>query len=577
MAMIPGPTPGDVRAAQTPAAGERTWSRVSLVVLALLSAQLLSLMNAGAGRVGHDYVWFLPRLVEGIAFFRAQGFAAPLYSSFFCGGFPYHADPQVMFYSLPQLLALLVGPWESVQITAVFFLVAGGLAAYQCGRLLFRLDPPACALLAATFAANGFFRARLLIGHLTYQAYPLIPVLLLATFHRGLSRLNAVLISTLVFATIVQSGGNYTALIVIGATVVSIPLLRLRAALAYREAAIRTGLALLLALALCASKLSAGLAFSGQHPRIARFIHLDDLSEAADLVYFQLFAPGKSFAPFPFKAWEYDCSISPVVSIGWALALWSVLRSRNKHGLVSMGAFLLLSLATVQFATGAAGWVDVVKAWPIFEQMRINVRFTAILIFPLLAFAAVGFDSLRHKGVVVLVVLASTFVQGERLRERAPSAWMDISPSKLSSLAQRVRTSGLAIEGISVAANDLDPLLEGRSNKNCYSVFFDAPPDLQEGSVWDARGGSFNFIKPACYVHPAENRCRGGDRIPISERGALAALLRHEDPGWAISSTQRVANHVSTTAVLAYAVFAAIAVGRGLLRRSARTAAGGRP
>ena len=98
-------------------------------------------------------------------------------SAAWCGGLPYYADPQVMYYSVPQLLLLIVNPHLSIFITYVTFGLIGAIGFYGLARHAFGLSPWFALLGAGLFAFNEFYLFRMLIGHLTYHVFPLIPLI----------------------------------------------------------------------------------------------------------------------------------------------------------------------------------------------------------------------------------------------------------------------------------------------------------------------------------------------------------------------------------------------------------------
>ena len=130
--------------------------------------------------LGSDYTYFLPRLLYGYVWAVENGlFSIPWYSPAWCGGLPYFADPQVMYFSLPQLLLFAVNPQQAVWLTVVSFTAIGSVATYFLLRSPFGLGPWLSLIGAALFAFNDFYLSRMLIGHFTYHVFPLIPLIAL--------------------------------------------------------------------------------------------------------------------------------------------------------------------------------------------------------------------------------------------------------------------------------------------------------------------------------------------------------------------------------------------------------------
>jgi hypothetical protein len=97
-----------------------------------------------------------------------------------CGGFAYFPDPNVAYYSVPQFLVFLVSPMRAVQLTFLLFSLIGLAGCYGLMRHAFRSSRSAAVLAAGIFVFNGFFAYRMLIGHLTFHAFALIPVMAVA-------------------------------------------------------------------------------------------------------------------------------------------------------------------------------------------------------------------------------------------------------------------------------------------------------------------------------------------------------------------------------------------------------------
>jgi hypothetical protein len=527
--------------------------------LTLIAWQLISLLNVSPGLVGYDYVYFLPRLLEGVLFFRAQGLAAPLYSSFFCGGFPYHADPQVMFYSLPQFLSFIVEPWAAVQYTAVLYLIIGAIAAYLLSLRVFGLHQAIGIFVALSFAANGFSRSRLLIGHLTYHPFSLLPLAALLLLDKRIRNYIAAPGLGIIAALIIQAGGNYNAPI----TAISLLLcaalclaINAPGACTVRQISERAIFGALVALALSASKIVAGLSLTSHHPRLTKFDSLASYTAGLKLIFSQFFLPGAAM-PFKWGLWEYDSSLSLLVGLGLFIAAFFFLKRFTKaKGIqfISAISFILLLLLLLSFSSGTLPAIQSLRIIPIIEQMRVNIRFTSAAILPLILFAAWGFNQTRVKNYplcFVLVALVFSLLPGEQLREKAVS-YMSFSLEGTDPFYQNLKYKPLNQLKITAIAgrggDDWQSLRNWQTNPSCYSVLFSTPPThrLKTGPVDKISDGTFNFLNPACYVYPEENQCYAGHRIRETDRENFELLLAHRNPHWESSSAQYFADWVNT-------------------------------
>jgi hypothetical protein len=550
-------------------------SVILFVGLLLQVLQLLDLMNLSPGNVGYDYVYFLPRLLEGVLFFRAQGLSAPSYSSFFCAGFPYHADPQVMFYSLPQFLTLVTDPWSAVQIAAVFFLVSGGIAACFFSYRVLDFSKVVSVFVSISFAANGFFRSRLLIGHLTYHTFMILPLIAILLMDKRIRKRIAIPCIGLSSATVIHAGGNYNApIIAISVLLCFLLCLSLKAPglVSISQFILRSFLGAFTGLLLSASKLFAGWSFTSHHPRLMKFDTLSSVTEAASLIFSQLFIPGLAM-PFEWGLWEFDSSISPLVGLGLVLSgilflfrFFEVMKKKMQidisQAVVSF-IFVLLFVSLFCFSSGVLPGISYLDKIPVINQMRVNVRFTGAAILPLILLAAWGFNQLRvqrFSNFFLFLIIFSSLVPGELLRSQVTS-YMSLSISQMKDFHYQLKT--YALEDLKITSvsspsdNDWYALKNWQTNPSCYSVLFSNPPThrIIPGDVFQIRGNTFNFLNPSCYVYPEENDCYAGHRILISDQENLEFLLAHKNPSWKISKAQLIADWITQSALYLILVF----------------------
>lgn len=130
------------------------------------------------GTLGHDYSHLLPNLLDGYYWFRSNGLFEPFwFTPAFCGGQPVLADPASSFYSVAQFLTFFVNPLTSVYTTVLLFASLGYWGFYLLLRFCFGTSRHAAVLGGALFMFNGFFIHRMMIGHFTYHAMMLIPLI----------------------------------------------------------------------------------------------------------------------------------------------------------------------------------------------------------------------------------------------------------------------------------------------------------------------------------------------------------------------------------------------------------------
>src|ERR1700758_5093420 len=76
------------------------------------------LLPTADGMIGHDYRYFLPYMLSGMQWISRNGWlTVPYFTPDYCGGIPWLANPQSIFYSVPQFLSLLTNPVTAINWT----------------------------------------------------------------------------------------------------------------------------------------------------------------------------------------------------------------------------------------------------------------------------------------------------------------------------------------------------------------------------------------------------------------------------------------------------------------------------
>src|SRR3989338_4937344 len=98
---------------------------------------LLSRFLPTGGLLGHDYSHYFSRLLIGADHFLKNGFKVPYYTPYLCGGIPFHADPQQIFFSLPQFLAFLMEILPATYISFAVFYTLGYWGMWKLSHRIF--------------------------------------------------------------------------------------------------------------------------------------------------------------------------------------------------------------------------------------------------------------------------------------------------------------------------------------------------------------------------------------------------------------------------------------------------------
>lgn len=580
---------------------------VALVFVVLLAAfeqiygPFLPLEN---GRVGHDYALALPSLLDGKFWFDNNGLAPPWFTPAFCAGQPFFADPQSLYYSLPQFLSFAVSPLAAMHLLLLACAASLFWGGYLLMRRVFDVGPAAAVLVGGLLMFNGFLPHRLLVGHIGYHGFALVPwlaLLLLAPVASVRNGLAAAVAAGLLLAYWVHSA--FGTLILAGA--LAIFLVAVVHALAGGSLArfvARGALAGVVGLGLAAAKLWAGFSLLAHFPRT--FYALPGAASVHDAIVMlggALFLPSQLAhavgAPrlvnlqWDLAPHEWAFNFGGVALVLGLVLVVALLRRQQVPRRPLLWALLLLGLLwPLAFNVWHPGWNAFLKSIPVLNSASTPLRWTivyipfvAVALGLLLARVQWGRGELVATGVCLLATVGQSAFEP---RDYYSSQNYDVRPvlfadQRLQAEAPAPRITGLgtgaelAIGKTRVLLVGNDTMVAGVSQVSCYNPLFGyrlenfSAAGLQAGSVLAEQAGFLNLKNPACYVFPAENGCRPGDRFRADQAAAAKNFSEYRTFEFAVSAGQKVANAVTLATALAVAMFALTYLYRKLARTSA--------
>lgn len=237
------------------------------IVLAVQALCWLRWLPGPDGRLGHDWSYFLPRLLAGEYHAAVSGVLdTPWYTPAFGAGLPLAAHPASVWHSLPQWLSFAVGPLAAAQATLLVCTAAACLGMWLFARDVLRTGERAAFAAAMVVALDSFLPSRMVVGHLGFHSGALAPLLAWLLLHPSRRHAACVLGAAAAAACIVMSGNVYGApsvlLFVLGAAAVAV----WRGA-CWRVFCLRAACAAMLAGLLCSEKLAFAAAFMEHAPR----------------------------------------------------------------------------------------------------------------------------------------------------------------------------------------------------------------------------------------------------------------------------------------------------------------------
>lgn len=544
--------------------------------------------------VGWDHKYFFTRLIDTHLHYRVNGFVIQWYTPSFGGGLPGYPHPLNAQFSIPQILALFLEPWSAVLTSYFIYVLIGYACAYAFLRRSLNFGWMPATLGAVLFSANGFYLQHLANGHFNFQAFPVLPLFLVALFDKRLSiPLGSALIA-LSGGLLIYSASIYPAAFIGLSLLITLPLAWL----------IRPGmfdwprlgkivlLGGLLALGLALSKLYAVASFMRFFPRDMPAAFDIPLSLAPLGLFLQLFgvmglAPLYALTGQKVTAirellqlytgayiglWELDLSLSPVAWIllsGGVLTLGYLILTKRLA--VSPLKGRLLALAFLAFAiylalefTFARGFIyPFLRELPFLRALHVNPRFGSAFIFPIALFGAYTLSLwtrsqeesralalfLPFNLLALLSLGAYLLIPLDRLQQRT----FDLRG--LQEVYQKIE------QGETFPIDHVDDINDQRvfddraSNLKPYEVLFGY--DLQTfkttveiGPAREIRDGYFNMTHPAGLVYPEINDSAPWQRIPAGQREQLEDFLARRQPGWEIPAAQKAANAVSLVSLV---------------------------
>ena len=572
----------------------------------IIVTAMVAIVSRDYPLVGHDYRYFVPRLIDTDLHLRVNGPSIQWYTPSFGGGLPAFPNPQHLQYSLIQLLTLFINPWNAILLTAALVNLLGFAIFYRFARSNLELGSAAATLGAIFFIGNGFSIERLIVGHVGFHLFPLSALFLWLLVDRRWSDLTRGAIAGLAIAVTMYQAGFFLLIMMALTVALCLPLVEVcRAGAIDLRCLIRaSSVAILFGTLISAPKIVAALMLMRQFPRqiadhpvgsiaqglaglaaqLAGVETLTGLLALANIEVGRVYGVLLRLIGGDFGIWELDAGVSPVLFACLAIGGWSLLAAWRNGETARLGAsqkiaLLLLAIGgwiVVESALARGLIYPLLKTLPIFNALHVNPRLAGAFILPLAIAAAALVDRvLRRPGreslAVALIVgswLAPLTYFALPAKLHFPN--FDVSRSLADHAAvrqgERFTIDRLAdvsdAEAFSMHASSLlpyDPLL-GYANE----MF---TPQTHAGDVRTAEGGYWNMTNPASLVFAELNGLTPFERIRESDRDRLDAFLARQQPNW---RTPAFLNALVVIALIAaFLCAAAIAIGLRGTRRAA--------
>jgi len=578
---------------------------VPALYLVTLLGLIIFVICRDVPKVGHDYGYFIPRMIDTYLHQKVNGLAIQWYTANFGAGTPSYPNPQYLQYSLPQFSMLVINPWLSLMLSLVTYAVLGFVGFYMFLRDEMGWISLACALAASFILANGFFVEHAIVGHVGFQHFPLLGVILFLAFTKRLEVLTSSILIGLLVAMILNQAGFIILIIFALSMVIILPLIYLMKPELFKPklfATLLTGG--LFAVLLSLSKVSAVLAFMRFFPRTIEDHYNQTYLQGMigitrQLAGFNFIVPyflstGKHMkvvtdffhqgAGAQFGLWELDTFLSPalilLLLVGLGYLIFTI--SKNKpdiaRGSILAVLFLCLGIWLATDLTLAHGRLyTLLKPLPVLRSLHANVRFTSAFIFPLAILGGLIFHQVfkdkNWAGQVAFFVLAfSTLVMLSLflfLPDTAQLRSFNLN-SALPVYAKLDKGWNFTLQNVA-NITDMEVFQEEDSNLASQDPMFGYQgeyfkPKAVVGPIMEVSNGYYNMSNPASYVFPGENHLQPFDLFRVDQKENLELFINHKQPNLTISSWQKFADIVSIATLVVSVVYLLFVSVKGSMR-----------
>lgn len=554
--------------------------------------------------IGHDFCHFLPRMIDADLHYRVNGLSIQWHTPTFGGGMPAFPNPQDIQFSLPQFLMFVLPPWWANQVAIAIMLVFGFIFFEKFCREALGFSWQAGVLAALFFSANGFYIEHMAAGHVSFQAFPLLGVLLYLLFSPKLDWKLGGALTGLLVGYMVYSAGFYPAIIFALAVLTAIPLVRLMAPqnfnLAHTLKVAAVGV--LLGGLISAAKVVAVLSFMENFPRdVSDYFYTDYenvaqafigvVSQLTMMFQFAGMLAAEAFGLVPSGAhfdqlvvWviEADVSLSPVLilllGIGLVDGLFQLRQEKrlaaDKGKLLWVGLLLFSFWIVFEFATTEGVIYNTVRQLPLLRSLHYNVRNTAGFIVPLIILGVAVFNRRTTEGrrsalfggmfVLTFAFLGVYLLLSPNIQVRS------CDYTVLQIVSQQIRQGEtFPIEQV-VEGLDAETLLQNASNRTPRDAIFgylleDFHILVEPGSVYMQDGEYYNFSHPQGYL--SGNSVELFERFTIDQREMMDVFLQHRQPDWEMTRTQQAAFILSGSTLLGVCLWLVMVAGKSVFRR----------
>jgi len=553
-----------------------------------------------AMELGHDYYFCFTRMLSGYYWFKENGLTEiPYFTPALCAGNVFFTDPQNSYFSFPQFLMFLVNPITSVWLTTAVFAIAGLTGACLLFRKVFLCSLWGAILGGALFLFNGFYIYRIIIGHLTYHGFMLLPVIVLFLLWNKRQNMNILgnlacaISAAFLFSYIFYSGGIHL--------IVPMALSIAAAAMIYgltrgtlKHFWIRIPFFAIFLFLFIFPKLSVSIFTLKNLARDGYSLcGIPDIANSLWVPFKTLFFKALTWNEskeilenkelvLGSHEFEFGITFIPLLLIG--IGTISLFRSYLKGNVEFYkkttkrlySVFLVLILFTpIVFNFYTPAWNDILKQIPIAKNSITLVRWYSAYILPAILVSILVFERIcRNKtlirtifGILLICMVVILNIVYDKSYYHTDSynpepILVGYKRAKQYNHIPYIEYIDHIVRVENMLIRDDAMMIFGVSHIGCYESllgyqheFFPKKDMIRRDRFDSLKNGYFNMKNPACYTFPEVNFCEPGDHFREDQREALNNFVRYRPFEFNLPAIQKIANIVAPISIIGSLIF----------------------
>jgi len=547
------------------------------------------------GLLGHDYEYFIPSFIFGKIWFLNNFLSVPWFTPSICCGIPFYADPQSMYYSIPQIIFLIFNPILSVKLIFLFLSALSYMGMFLLVNKNLKFDIYTSLLCASLFLFNGFFVYRAISGHVAYLSYIFIPIycfFLIQSYENQLKNKSSfvyLILSSIIFANFFHSGSGPIILIILISilSVLSFYSLFIQSLKIF----VRFVLSVFLGILISLSKITAVLFFLSNFPRNYPTTEFHSFFSFVKTFFLSFFVqPDQeyfndnltSMFPFGLHEIEFGVSLVPLILIFFIFFLNKKKFKLNYQSIYFFSLIIIIFLIPVLLNVNFLNQFQLIQKIPILNSTWVQSRWMAVYILPIIIVSGLivrnlYFNTTQKKYLTIFfisILLVQNFMRDNNWHfnearhynvEKANNFSMSISKNKKfeifgpAILMNQNNTPKIVNNKNDMSFyNGFSPLTcyqpifgYGLEKLNARKIIFGSKEVFSDNSYllysnkFDNKDNHFAFFKPSCFLFPKANNCLPGDLFKVSEKEKLIKFTTYKKFDFKQNKLQIISNYIS--------------------------------